>query len=99
MKTPLIGGSYYFFTFIDDYKRKTWVHFLRHKNKVFDYFHRFKSLVEKQRKHYIKALRTNRCGEYISNEIIRFCKDNGIHKQFTTRYTPQKKGVKKKKIE
>jgi transposase InsO family protein len=64
---------------------------------VFDYFHRFKSLVEKQSGHYIKALRMDRGGEYISNEFIRFCKDNGIHKQFTTRYTPQQKGVAERK--
>jgi len=32
MKTPLIGGSYYLFTSIDDYTSKTWVYFLRHKN-------------------------------------------------------------------
>jgi hypothetical protein len=67
------------------------VYFLRHKNEVFDYFHRFKSLAEKKRWHYIKSLRMDRGGEYIANEFIRFFEDNGIHKQFTTRHTPQKK--------
>jgi transposase InsO family protein len=91
MQAPSIGGRYYLLTFIEYYIKKTWFYFLTHKNEVFDYFHRFKSLVEKKSRHYIKTLRTYRGGEYIANEFIRFCKDNGIHKQFSTRYTPQQK--------
>eukprot|EP01018_Ginkgo_biloba_P027384 Gb_35302 [translate_table: standard] len=54
-------------------------------------------MVEKQSGHHIKILRTNRGGEYISEEFLRFCKDNGIKKQFTTRYTPQQNGIAKRK--
>jgi hypothetical protein len=32
MKTPSIGGSTYFLTFIDDFSRKTWIYFLKHKS-------------------------------------------------------------------
>jgi len=60
---------------------------------VFDFFHQFKALVEKQSGYYIKALRTDRGGECISKEFLFFCKDHGIHKLFTTRYTPQRNGV------
>lgn len=97
MQTPSIGGSYYFLTFIDDFTRKIWVYSLKHKHEVFHYFCQFKVLVEKQSGHYIKALRTDRGGEYISNDFIRFCKDHGIHKQFTARYTPQQNGVAERK--
>ena len=31
MKTPSIGGNTYFLTFIDDFSRKTWIYFLKHK--------------------------------------------------------------------
>jgi hypothetical protein len=31
MKTTSIGGSTYFLTFIDDFSRKTWIYFLKHK--------------------------------------------------------------------
>eukprot|EP00253_Pinus_taeda_P028656 PITA_28656 len=42
-------------------------------------------------------MRTDRGGEYISKEFLRFCRENGIHKQFTTRYTPQQNGVAERK--
>eukprot|EP00253_Pinus_taeda_P004978 PITA_04978 len=45
----------------------------------------------------IKVLRTDRGGEYISKEFLRFCRENGIHKQFTARYTPQQNGVAERK--
>ena len=45
----------------------------------------------------IKVLRTDREGEYISTEFLRFCRENGIHKQFTGRYTPQQNGVAERK--
>ncbi|XP_059069477.1 uncharacterized protein LOC131859574 [Cryptomeria japonica] len=57
----------------------------------------FKAFVEKQNGYYIKALRTNKGGEYISNEFLNFCKRHGIHKQFTASYTPQQNGVAERK--
>eukprot|EP00253_Pinus_taeda_P020884 PITA_20884 len=38
-----------------------------------------------------------RGGEYISKEFLQICRENGIHKQFTARYTPQQNGVAEKK--
>eukprot|EP00253_Pinus_taeda_P035154 PITA_35154 len=87
MQTPSIGGSHYVLTFIDDYTRKTWVFLLKQKSEVFERFRQYKALVENQSGHYIKVLRTDRGGEYISNDFLRFCREHGIHKQFTTRYT------------
>jgi len=84
-------------TFIDDYKRKTWVFLLKQKSEVFERFHQYKALVEKQSGHYIKVLKTDRGGEYISNDFLCFCREHGIHKQFTTRYTLQQNGVAEKK--
>ena len=46
MPTSSIGGCNYFLNFIDDYLRKTWVYFLKHKYDAFSCFHQFKSLVE-----------------------------------------------------
>eukprot|EP00253_Pinus_taeda_P025032 PITA_25032 len=45
----------------------------------------------------LAVLRTNRGGEYISKEFLQFCRENGIHKQFTARYTPQQNGVAERK--
>jgi len=47
MQAPSIGGCAYFLTFIDDFIRKTWIYFLKHKSNAFGCFHQFKALVEK----------------------------------------------------
>lgn len=73
------------------------MYFLKHKHEVFEYFRQFKTRIENQSKHQIKALRTNRGGEYIASDFIKFCKEHGIHKQFTTRYMPQQNGVAERK--
>eukprot|EP00253_Pinus_taeda_P025810 PITA_25810 len=93
----LSEGSHYILTFIDDFTRKTWVYFLKNKSEVFERFCNFKALVENQSGLHIKVLRTDRGGEYISKEFLRFCRENGIHKQFTTRYTSQQNGVAERK--
>ena len=69
MQTPSIGGSHYVLTFIDDYTRKTWVFLLKQNSEVFERFHQYKGLVEKQSGHYMKVLSTDRGGEYISNDF------------------------------
>ena len=54
----------------------------------------FKALNEKQSGKFIKVLRLDGGGEYDSHdEFIDFCKQDGIQRQFTTRYTPQQNGV------
>eukprot|EP00253_Pinus_taeda_P029735 PITA_29735 len=93
MQAASLAGSQYFLTFIDDFTRKTWVYFLKNKSEVFEKFRNFKALVENQSGLHIKVLRTDRGGEYISKEFLIFCRENGIHKQFTARYTPQQNGV------
>jgi len=97
VQTPSLTGSHYILTFIDDFTRKTWVYFLKNKSEVFEKFCNFKALVENQSGQHIKVLRTDRGGEYISKEFLCFCRENGIHKQFTTRYTLQQNGVAKRK--
>lgn len=97
MQTPSLAGNQYFLTFIDDFTRKTWIYFLKNKSEVFEKFQNFKALMENQSGLHIKVLRTDRGGEYISKEFLRFCRENGIHKQFTARYTPQQNGVVERK--
>jgi hypothetical protein len=47
MKTMLIGGRFYFLKFIDDFSKKIWIYFLRHKSKTFAKFKEFKDEDEK----------------------------------------------------
>ena len=88
MRTQSIGGSCYFLTFINDYSRKTWVYFLKRKSETVAKFKEFKALVENQSDRQIKVLRSDRGGEYDSKAFHEYCKQHGIRRQFTTRYTP-----------
>ena len=97
MQTQSIGGSFYFLTFIDDFRRKIWVYFLKHESNTFEKFREFKSMAEKQSGKYIKLLKSYRGGEYDSKEFASYCRKNGIKRQFTTRYTPQQNGVAERK--
>nr|CAD1827412.1 unnamed protein product [Ananas comosus var. bracteatus] len=54
-------------------------------------------MVEKESGYQIKTLRTDRGGEFISNEFEAFCEAHGIFRQLTTSYTPQQNGVAERK--
>ena len=97
MSVESLGGSRYFLLFTDDYSRMSWVYFLKFKSEVFENFKRFKALVEKQSGRSIVALRSDRGGEFTSNEFATFCEKNGIHRELTAPYTPEQNGVAERK--
>nr|GEV17080.1 putative RNA-directed DNA polymerase [Tanacetum cinerariifolium] len=90
-------GKRYFLSFIDDFSRKGWVYLLTEKAQALESFKVFKAKVETESGKKIKALRTDRGGEYLSNDFIDFCKQNGIKRQLTTSFTPQQNGVAERK--
>jgi len=53
-KTSL-GGACYMLTIIDDYSRKVWSYFLKHKSEAFLAFKEWKAMVEKQTKKKVKS--------------------------------------------
>eukprot|EP00253_Pinus_taeda_P007436 PITA_07436 len=57
----------------------------------------FKSFVEKQSGHQILKLRSDNGGEYVNNDFINFCTENGIQMQHIVSYTPQQNGVVERK--
>jgi transposase InsO family protein len=88
-----IGGANYMLTIIDDYSRKVWPYFLKHKSDVFDAF-KWKVTVEKQtEKKVVKVLRTDNCMEFCSNEFEEFCSNDGMIRHHTIPYTPQQNSV------
>ena len=87
----------YFITFIDDYTRKTWVYFLKEKSEAFEVFKKFKAMVEKTTNLYIKALRSDRGGEYVSTAFTNYCEEQGIKRFLTAPYSPQQNGVAERK--
>jgi transposase InsO family protein len=78
MQTQSEGQNWYFLTFIDDFTRMTWVYFLKEKSQVFGVFQKFKAMVENQSDRKIKVLRSDRGGEFTSNQFAKFCDDFGI---------------------
>ena len=53
---PSNGGYRYFITFIDDFSRKVWMHFLKQKSDACETFKIFKTFIEKQSDYQIKIL-------------------------------------------
>ncbi|GAA0153042.1 transmembrane signal receptor [Lithospermum erythrorhizon] len=49
--------------------------------------------IERESEQTIKCLRTDRGGEYLFNDFIDYCKQQGIKRQLTTTFTPQQNGV------
>ena len=60
----------YALTFIYEFSRYCWVHFLKHKFEVFGLFKVFKALVENQSGRRLKILRYDNGGEYVKSEFI-----------------------------
>eukprot|EP00253_Pinus_taeda_P029320 PITA_29320 len=66
---------------------------LKHKDEAFEKFKAFKSLVENESDQKIKCLRSDRGGEFTSDEFFDFCEEHQIKRQFSTARTPQQNGV------
>lgn len=66
-----------------------WVFMLKQKNEALAAFKKFKLLVENEISESIKALRTDRGGEFTSNEFQEFCDGAGILRHLTAPYSPQ----------
>uniref|UniRef100_A0A2N9IN85 Integrase catalytic domain-containing protein n=1 Tax=Fagus sylvatica TaxID=28930 RepID=A0A2N9IN85_FAGSY len=79
------GGHWYLLTFIDDYSRKVWVHFLKNKSNVFVTFMQWKTFIKKQTGKKIKRFRTDNGLEYCLSEFDEFCKNEGIVRHRTVR--------------
>jgi transposase InsO family protein len=97
LEHPFISGFRYVLTFIDDYSRRIWVYFLNNRDEVFGKFKEFKAFVEKQSGKSINILRTDNGKEYVNKDFDHYCKYNGIKREHTIPYTPQKNGVVERK--
>lgn len=87
------GGAKCFVTFIDDYSRKVFLYPMKHKNEVYDNFHKFKTFVENQTGRTIKILRTDNGTEYVNNKFESLTTKYGIMHQRTVPHTPEQNGV------
>ncbi|GJS84321.1 retrotransposon protein, putative, ty1-copia subclass [Tanacetum coccineum] len=87
----------YFITFTDDFSRYGYVYLMKHKHEVFETFKVFQKEVENQLGKTIKSLRSDRGGEYMSQEFLDHLKEHGIIAHRTPPYTPQNNGVSERR--
>ncbi|GJT22376.1 retrotransposon protein, putative, ty1-copia subclass [Tanacetum coccineum] len=90
-------GASYFITFTDEFSRYGYVYLLKYKHEVFETFKVFQKEVENQLGKTIKSLRSDRRGDYMSQEFLDHLKDHGIIAYRTPPYTPQHNGVSKRR--
>ncbi|KAK8574664.1 hypothetical protein V6N12_062353 [Hibiscus sabdariffa] len=91
------GGYQYFITFTDDFSRYGYVYLMRHKSEALEKFKEFKNEVQNKHGKSIKALRSDRGGEYLSQDFDELLKECGIVSQLTPPGTPQWNGVSERR--
>ncbi|KAL4291238.1 hypothetical protein GQ457_14G000800 [Hibiscus cannabinus] len=97
MNTQARGGYQYFITFTDDFSRYGYIYLMRHKSEALEKFKEFKNEVQNQHGKSIKALRSDRGGEYLSQDFDELLKECGIVSQLTPPGTPQWNGVSERR--
>lgn len=93
MPVPSWSGKRYFFTLIDDHTRKVFVYFLKQKSEVRSIFEVFKSRVENETGHTIKAIRSDNGTEFVNHSLKTLLNASGIQHQLTVAYSPQQNGI------
>ena len=87
------SGDKYFILFVDDYSRMIILMYLKENSKEFQKFKWYMARVEKKTRKKLKCLRSNRGGEFISNELTKLCTERGIKRFVSTPSTPQYDGI------
>ena len=99
---PLLYGSRYSLTFIDDFSRYGYLYLIKEKSDALDKFKVFKLEVEKQLGKAIKIVRSDRGGEYYGRlgdvgqhmgSFAKYLQDCGIIAQYTMLGSPEQNGV------
>ncbi|CAI7732979.1 unnamed protein product [Closterium sp. NIES-53] len=88
------AGAEYFLTIVDVYTRMTWVYVLSKKSDVAETVKTdWLLMVERQQDRLVKAIRTDRGGEFLSKEFSLWLKKNGIRHSLTMPYSPAMNGI------
>ena len=91
-ETRSIQGSLYIATFIDDYSRFAVVHFLRNKSQFVDALRQFLAWAETQTSHKLRALHSDRGGEYMADSVSKILNERGVERHLTMPGSPQQNG-------
>ena len=75
-------GDKYYITFTDDFSHYGYVYLMKHKSEAFEMFKLFQNEVENQLNRTIKVLRSDRGGEYLSQDFLDHLRSRGIPHSF-----------------
>jgi transposase InsO family protein len=92
MQMPSIQGSSYIATFVDDHSRHTVVYFLKSKNQFAAALQKFLSWAETQTSNKLRALHSDRGGEYMAANVKDILSQRGIEHHLTMPGSPQQNG-------
>ena len=92
MQSNSLQGSKYIATFIDDYSRHAVVYYLRSKDQFVTALKQFLSWAETQTSDKMRALHSDRGGEYIAGYIKDILVQRGIEHHLTMPNSPQQNG-------
>ena len=89
-KSPVksLTGEEYYVLFIDVATRFSLVTFLKRKSDVLAAFKDYRAFIETQMGNKIKRLRSDNGGEYVNEEFKTYCKEHGIHVEYTAPHSP-----------
>ncbi|CAI7822559.1 unnamed protein product [Closterium sp. NIES-53] len=88
------AGAEYFLIIVDIYTRMTWVYVLSKKSDVAETVKTdWLPMVERQQDRLVKAIHTDRGGEFMSKEFSLWLKKNGIRHSLTMPYSPAMNGI------
>jgi gag-polypeptide of LTR copia-type/Integrase core domain/GAG-pre-integrase domain/Domain of unknown function (DUF4219) len=87
------GGSRYFATFLDDYSKFSAVVPVSNKSDVPEVVKRTIKQLETQTGQQLKAVRTDRGGEYLNHSLLTYFASKGVLHQTTAPYTPEQNGA------
>ncbi len=93
IEPPTIGGARYLATFTDDYSKWCEVKLLQHKSGLAAALEHVVLLLENQSGKTLKAIRSDRGGEFVNWKVDAFLSSKGIAHQKTVPYSPQQNGV------
>lgn len=93
MPVASTGGARYIVSFIDDATRYNHIFAIKTKSQVFSCFVKFLNTVERFHESHIKILKSDRGGEYLSNEFTSYLDEKGISFERAPPETPEQNPV------
>ncbi|KAJ9547876.1 hypothetical protein OSB04_020419 [Centaurea solstitialis] len=94
---PSMGGCRYFFIFVDDHTRFTWIYLMKHRSELPQIYITFARMIQTQFSKPIKILRPDNAMEYKESSLITFLRAQGTISQYSCVGTSPQNGRAERK--